>query len=67
MEDIRNFSAKLTDIVGLAFDERNFEDLTKDEIKQMVKDEVIKKIETVGVEDWVNSFFDEDSVKEVKC
>lgn len=66
MEDIRNFKCKFMDIVGLTFDESNFEDYSKAEIEEMVKEHVISKINTVGVEEWVKSFFTEDSIEEVK-
>lgn len=66
MEDIRNFKCKFMDIVGLAFDEKDYSDYTKAEIEEMVKQEVISKIETIGAEEWVNSFFDENSIDEVR-
>lgn len=67
MEDIKNFKCKFMDIVGLAFDESNFEDYSEAEIEEMVKEHVIiSKINTVGVEEWVNSFFTEGFIEEVK-
>ena len=66
MEDIKNFKCKFMDIIGLAFDESKFEDYSETEIEEMVKEHVVSKINTVGVEEWVNSFFTEGSIEEVK-
>ena len=51
--------------MGLVLIKNPGEEYTQKELEQMVKREVVAKIQTVGIEDWVDSFFDEGSVEEV--
>ena len=63
---MKNFKCEFLDIIGLVFEDNDFKNYTQDEIKEMVKREVVMKIKTIGVSEWVDSFFIENSIKEVE-
>lgn len=64
MEKIRNFKCEFNDIIGLVTDENK--KYSRKEFEEIVKKEVIYKIKTIGVEEWIDSFLLDNSIKEVK-